>query len=162
MGHFFGVDNLGSSMKKDRKLYYILHELKSDIVALYILKNCCVELFGKDIRRVIYLVYLSEMLRYIRRGNFTLFADSGAAFLAYYYLKSKGVINYDDNKGLIIVDFEKFDNEIDILFKFLFEIFNECKFDTALEFSDKVNKSERLKEISMLEDASIPYFLNID
>lgn len=162
LGHFFGEDTLGDSMKKNRKLYYILHEFKSDIVALYILKECCFELFGVGKKRIIYLVFLSEMLRYIRRGSFTLFADSGAALLTYYYFKSKGVINYDDKKCFLKVDFDKFDLEIDILSQFLFEIFNEGKFDKALEFSEKINEAEKLEEISMLKDASIPYYLNVD
>ena len=36
IGHFFGADNLGDKMKDNRRVYYVLHELKSDVISLYI------------------------------------------------------------------------------------------------------------------------------
>ena len=75
-----------TNMEDNRRIYYILHRIKkSDIVSLYIFKNRLNELFGDfDIKNV-YLVFISEIFRYMRRGDLLHYADGGSAYLAYKY-----------------------------------------------------------------------------
>jgi hypothetical protein len=67
-GHFYGVDSLSRRMPELDKIYLILHELKSDLVALYNLRYLADDLLKDDLFIKAYITSIAEMFRYIRRG----------------------------------------------------------------------------------------------
>lgn len=166
IGHFFGADNLGDSMKDSRRVYYILHELKSDIVSLYILKNSFKKLFTNVDLRVIYMVFLSEVFRYMRRGGYLKYADGGSAYLAYKFFLDSGSVKLE-NKSTHSVNVEILSNDIDKLCKYLIDIFEKGDADSALEFSNrwgnlgKLDDENLTDQLEFLNDYSIPFNLNI-
>lgn len=104
IGHFFGEDNLGSSMSEFDMDYMILHELKSDFISLYNLRHIDNTMLNGCTLDQAYLVALSEMLRYIRRGGIYKYPDSGSAYLTYCTLKDAGALTYDKATGKISYD----------------------------------------------------------
>lgn len=174
LGHFFGRDVLGTNLKDklstskedNRRVYYILQELKADIISLYILKNRLKDLPGDFDLRNVYMVYISEMFRYMRRGHLLHYADGGSAYLAYkYFLKSGALkISYDNMHE---VNTEQFSADIDILCEELITLFEEGSsvravefFKNLIKFQDIITK-ELSEDLEFLEDSSIPYNINI-
>lgn len=174
LGHFFGRDVLGANLKDklstskedNRRVYYILQELKADIISLYILKNRFKELPGNFELKNIYMVYVCEMFRYMRRGNLLHYADGGSAYLAYkYFLKSGALtISYDNMHQ---VNTEQFSTDIDKLCEELIILFEEGSSVRAVEFvKDLINFQDIIskdlsEDLLFLEDSSIPYNINI-
>ena len=165
LGHFFGEDNLGIKMSDNKKLYYILHELKSDIISLYILKNYSEKFFGENSKKIVFLVIFAEMLRYIRRGNYMKYADSGSALVAFKYFRKDG-IKIDAN-NTITLNIDAMDECTDILCKRLCEMFENGDYEETLNFITKycsineLSSSNLPKEIDFISDYSIPYNINI-
>ncbi len=175
LGHFFGRDVLGKNLKdvmsttkeENRRVYYLLNELKADIVSLYILKNRLKELLGDiDIKNV-YMVYISELLRYMRRGHLLHYADGGSAYLAYkYFLKSGALkLSYDN---MLELNHEQLSIDIDKLCEELIELFEEGSSVSAVSFVKELIKFQDIitkdlpEEIEFLHDTSIPYNININ
>ena len=167
LGHFFGADNLGDNMRESKRVYYILHELKSDIVSLYILKTSYKKLFNKADIKSIYMVFLSEVFRYMRRGSFIKYADGGSAYLAYKYFLDSGSIKLERGK-IHFVNVEMLSNDIDMLCEELIGIFEKGDAERALRFSNRWGNLEELNdkilptELDFLNDYSIPFNLNIE
>ena len=174
IGHFFGRDKLGKNMKDimkknmedNRRIYYILHELKSDIISLLIFKSRLKELYRDFELKNVYLIFISELFRYMRRGNLLHYADGGSAYLTYKYLIDSGAITVN-KKYIHEIDFEKISNDIEKLCEKLIILFDEGNSLKAVEFvknlADMENlTSERLPEdLEFLNDNSIPVNLNI-
>ena len=174
LGHFFGRDVLGKNLKDklstskedNRRVYYILHELKSDMVSLYILKNKVNELFdGFGIEKV-YQVFISELFRYMRRGHMLHYSDGGSAYLAYKYFMNSGAlkINYNNKHD---INTEQLSSDIDALCEQLVDIFEKGNSSTAVEFVRNLASFENLitkelpEDLEFLEDRSLPYSINI-
>lgn len=137
LGHSFGADNLGKQIKRNRAEYYILHELKSDIVALFLIKNVSQDLFGRDIMQEVYNVFLSEMFRYIRKGNFDKFPDSGSAYYSFRYFLENSALSFDDSVRKYKIDYQKMDICIDRLSSLLFGIFENGEYEESLSLINR-------------------------
>lgn len=174
LGHFFGRDVLGKNLKDilsktkedNRRVYYLLHELKSDIISLYIFKNRLNKLLGDVDLKNVYLVFISELFRYIRRGHLLHYADGGSAYLAYKYFLKSGAIKQNYNNKIDLVP-EKLSADIDTLCEELIDIFEEGSSVRAVEFVKNLVKFEDIitkdlpEDLEFLEDRSIPYSINI-
>jgi len=174
LGHFFGRDVLGKNLKDilsktkedNRRVYYLLNELKADIVSLYIFKNMRKELLGDVDLRNIYLVFISELLRYMRRGHLLHYADGGSAYLAYnYFLKSGALkISYND---MLELNHERLSIDIDNLCEELINLFEDGSSVKAVAFVKSLIKFENIttkdlpEDLEFLNDTSIPYNINI-
>ena len=174
LGHFIGSDNLGKNIKDilgknvrdNRRLYYILQELKSDVISLYIFKNRLNELIENFDIKIVYQVFLSELFRYMRRGSLLHYADGGSAYLAYkYFIKSEAITV--DRKFMHYIDYEKLSHDIDLLCEELLNIFDDGNQLIATEFVDKLVEFESLtskelpEELEFLNDYSIPFNITI-
>lgn len=101
IGHFFGEDGLGREMSEFDMDYMILHELKSDFIALYNLRFLGGEVLEDLSLEQAYAAALSEMLRYIRRGGIYRHPDSGSAYLTALLLREAGAVRSDESSGVI-------------------------------------------------------------
>jgi len=174
LGHFFGQDILGKNMKDilsksmedNRRIYYILHELKSDIISLYIFKYKLNELFKDFEIQNVYLVFISELLRYLRRGSFLHYADGGSAYLAYKYFIQSGAIKVN-RQYMHDIDYELLSNDIEMLCEELISLFEEGSSLKAVDFVNKLVEFESLtskelpEELEFLNDFSIPFNITI-
>ncbi len=124
VGHFFGEDNLGSSMSEFDMDYMILHELKSDFISLYNLGHLDSALLGGRRLEQAYLVAISEMLRYIRRGGIYKHPDSGSAYLTYCALKGAGALIYDKTSKMLSYDTVLFEKAVKECTATLLELFS--------------------------------------
>jgi len=174
LGHFFGRDVLGTNLKDkmskskedNRRVYYLLNELKSDIISLYIFKNRLKDLLGDFDLRNVYLVFISELLRYMRRGHLLHYADGGSAYLAYkYFIKSGALkINYNNMHEL---NHEQLSIDIDNLCEELIDLFEEGSGVRAVAFVKNLIKFENIltknlsEDLEFLVDSSIPYNIDI-
>jgi len=174
LGHFFGRDVLGANLKDklskskedNRRVYYLLHELKSDIISLYIFKNRLKDLLGDiDIRNV-YLVFISELLRYIRRGHLLHYADGGSAYIAYNYFIKSGALKLNYN-NMLELNHEQMSIDIDNLCEELIDIFEEGNSIRAVAFVKDLIKFENIitkdlsEDIEFLSEKEIPYTIDI-
>ena len=174
LGHFFGRDVLGKNLKDrlsttkedNRRVYYLLNELKADIISLYILKNRLKDLLGDIDVNTVYQVYVSELLRYMRRGHLLHYADGGSAYLAYKYFLSSGALKLS-YENMLEINTDQMSKDIDNLCEELIELFEEGSSVTAvnfvkdyLKFQDIITK-DLPEEIEFLHDSSIPYNINI-
>ena len=125
VGHFFGADNLGSVMSEFDMDYMILHELKSDLVSLFNLRHIDGALLKGCTPEQAYLVALSEMLRYIRRGGIYKHPDSGSAYLTYMAIKDKGALTYDRTTGKLSYDIGRFEEAVEECTATLLELFSK-------------------------------------
>ena len=174
VGHFFGRDVLGANLKDklstnkqdNRRVYYLLHELKSDIVSLYILKNRLKDLLGDIELKNVYMVFLSELFRYMRRGHLLHYSDGGAAYLAYNYFIKSGALKVSYN-NMHEVDTEQMSEDIDKLCEELINIFEQGSSVRAVEFVRSLIKFENIiskdvsEDLEFLHDKSIPYTIDI-
>ncbi len=79
VGHFLTEDNLKFNISdKNKYMYEVAHELRSDIFSLYLLKQLCGGFLNIK-RDLVYQVFVMEMFRYIRRGDFENQPDSVSA-----------------------------------------------------------------------------------
>ena len=175
IGHFFGRDVLGKNLtdvmsttkEENRRVYYMLSELKADIVSLYILKNRLTELLGNIDIRDVYLVYISELLRYMRRGHLLHYADGGSAYLAYKYFIKSGALKISYN-NMLELNHDQLSADIDTLCEELVNLFEAGSSVTAVEFVKKyldfqdIITKDLPEEIEFLHDKEIPYNININ
>ena len=112
-GHFIGADRLGRVMSEFDSNYMVLHELKSDMIALYNMKHLSGSLLGGGLLHKAYLLTVAEMLRYMRREGFVKHPDTGSAYLAYRHFRDMGAIRHDPWEGKFIVDVERLEKVVD-------------------------------------------------
>ncbi len=166
LGHFFGEDNFVDNMRDNRRIYYVLHELKSDIVSLHILKNNYEKLFDKGELEIVFMVFIAEAFRYMRRGNFLKYTDGGSAYLAYKYFLDSGAIKIKRN-NVHFIDFERLSDDIDELCEKMMKIFSRGNTREALQFANRWGDLEELdtdilpKDLDFLNDHLIAFNLNI-
>jgi hypothetical protein len=168
IGHFYGVDFLEKRMSALDKTYLILHELKSDAVALYNLRYLADDLLNDDLLAKAYIVAVSEMFRYIRRGKFYNYADTASAFLAYMYFKESGSIEFDRDTNRFKINLNKLEKDIESLTANLLKIFAEGDIREATEFVNRWGNIKELgqcdlpDELGVLEDADIPHYIDLN
>lgn len=168
IGHFYGVDSLGKKMSELDKVYLILHELKSDAVALYNLRHLADGLLKDDLLAKAYIVAISEMFRYIRRGKLYNCADTASAFLAYMYFKESGSIEFSKKAKKFKINFNKFENDIEKLNINLLQIFAEGNMREAIELVNRWGNIKELgqfglpDELGVLEGADIPHYIDLN
>jgi hypothetical protein len=168
IGHFYGVDLLEKRMPELDKTYLILHELKSDAVALYNLRHLADDLLKDDLLAKAYMVAMSEMFRYIRRGKFYKYADTASAFLEYMYFKESGSIEFDKEAKKFKINFNKLENDIENLNTNLIRIFAEGDIREATELVNRWGNIKELgqyglsDELGVLEDADIPHYIDLN
>ena len=112
-GHFIGTDRLSRVMSEFDSNYMVLHELKSDMIALYNMKHLSDSLLSGGLLHKAYLLTVAEMLRYMRREGFVKHPDTGSAYLAYRHFRDRGAIRHDPWEGKFIVDLEKLEKVVD-------------------------------------------------
>jgi hypothetical protein len=112
-GHFIGADRLGRVMSEFDSNYMVLHELKSDMIALYNMKHLSGSLLGGGLLHKAYLLTIAEMLRYMRREGFVKHPDTGSAYLAYRHFRDMGAIRHDPWGGKFIVDMDRLEKVVD-------------------------------------------------
>jgi hypothetical protein len=168
LGHFYGVDSLEKRMSELDKTYLILHELKSDAAALYNLRYLADNLLKDDLLVKAYMVAISEMFRYIRRGRFYNYADTASAFLTYMYFKESGSIEFDKEAKRFKINFNKLENDIENLNTNLIRIFAEGDIREAAELVNRWGNIKELgqyglpDELGVLEDADIPHYIDLN
>ncbi len=112
-GHFIGADKLFRVMSEFDSNYMVLHELKSDMIALYNMKHLSGGLLKGGLLHKAYLLTVAEMLRYMRREGFVKHPDTGSAYLAYRHFRDMGAIRHDPWGGKFIVDIERLESVVD-------------------------------------------------
>ncbi|HSE84344.1 MAG TPA: hypothetical protein VLB01_07335, partial [Thermodesulfobacteriota bacterium] len=168
VGHFYGTDSLEKKMSETDRSYMILHELKSDMVALYNLRHLTDELLKDRLLVKAYLVAIAEMFRYIRRGRFYNYPDTASAFLAYSYFKENGSIKFDPGTKKFTVDFASLETDITNLTEKLFRIFAEGDVDGATKLINRWGNIEGLgqsylpDELVLLEDTNVPHYIDFN
>ena len=168
LGHFYGLDSLGKKMSELDKVYLILHELKSDVIALYNLRYLTDELLNDDLLVKAYLVAIAEMFRYIRRGRFYDYPDTASAFLAYCYFRESGSINFDPNEKKFRVDFRKLETDIKDLTEKLLTIFAEGDVTQGVKLLNRWGDIKELgqhgfpSELKVLGDPDIPHYIDFN
>lgn len=164
-GHFFGRDNLGTVMKGERYIYYSLHELKSDIISLYILTHFdSVWGIRKDTisTDTIFKIYFAEILRYLRRGGIGMFPDTSSAWLAFNYYIQKEVISFDRDNGLFHVDRSLIKSITAELCDEIFDIFKRGDSSAATEFYNRYINPVDDDMASFINDGEIPYYIDLN
>lgn len=163
-GHSIGEDNLGQFMKKDKRFkYYALHELKSDIISLYLLSE--VDSLWGEIKippGIIYKVFVSEALRYIRRGNPDRIPDTASAHMVINYFLDYGAVSYSSDKVLFNIDDEQLKNAISELCGLMLKIFIKGDHTSAIEFYDKYIEFNSDDVTKFKTDTEIPFFIDMD
>jgi hypothetical protein len=168
IGHFCGPDNLGKIMQQHDREYLILHELKSDLVSLYIMRYLTDSLLEGESLSKAYLVSLAEMLRYIRRGRFYNYPDSASAFLAYSYFKEHGSMVFNAEANKFEIDEKKLESDIEEMTFTLLELFAEGDLSRATQFINQRGDLSELgqrklpDELASLEADDIPYYIDIN
>lgn len=125
VGHFIGEDNLGEKMSEFDKDYMILHELKSDMIALYSFRLFASNLLDKGMAEKIYYLSVAEMLRYIRRGEVLSHPDSASAYLAWRYFEHFGAVKYNLRYENYKIDLELLKDAVTEFTKELLNIFQK-------------------------------------
>ena len=172
VGHFIGEDKLGDKMSEFDKDYMILHELKSDMIALYSFELYEDDLLSDGLLERIYLLTAAEMLRYIRRGDLLKHPDSASAYLAWRYFESTGAIEYISDTKNYNLNLTLFKDSVRDFTNELLEIFKNGDPEAArelvgrfgsLENSDQVNiyPADCPKNLKVvLNDNSIAYYID--
>ncbi|MCH7950586.1 MAG: hypothetical protein IH875_08965 [Candidatus Dadabacteria bacterium] len=172
VGHFIGEDNLGDTMSEFDTDYMILHELKSDMIALYSFGLFSNDLLNNGLLEKIYYLSVAEMLRYIRRGNILMHPDSASAYLAWCYFERSGAIKYDPGDEKFKIDLALFEDAVSEFTEELLSIFSEGDAERArklvkcfggLETTNKTDlsprdSSENLREV--INDTEIAHYID--
>ncbi|GJM14729.1 MAG: hypothetical protein DHS20C13_00560 [Thermodesulfobacteriota bacterium] len=172
VGHFIGEDNLVDGMSEFDTDYMILHELKSDMIALYSFRFFVDDLLDNGLDEKIYYLSVAEMLRYIRRGDLLNHPDSASAYLAWRYFEYIGAIKYDPRDGEFIVDLVLLQDAVSDFTKELIEIFVEGHVESArqlvrrfgsMEISNEndwspKDCSENLRQV--INDTDVPHYID--
>jgi hypothetical protein len=168
LGHFSGVDSLAKKMSELDKAYLILHELKSDLIALYNLRYLTDDILKGDQLISAYFVAIAEMFRYIRRGSFYNYPDTASAFLAYCFFKECGSIKFDSRLRKFTTDFSKLENDIKNLTEKLLRIFAEGDKTEGLKLLNRWGDIGKLgqhgfpDELEVLGDTDIPHYIDFN
>jgi hypothetical protein len=168
LGHFCGEDNLSKVMAQHDREYLILHELKSDLISLYIMRYLTDSLLEGEGLLEAYLVSLAEMLRYIRRGRFYNYPDSASAFLTYRYFREHGSIVFNDKTNKLEIDRKNLETDIEEMMFMLLQLFEEGHASRAREFVHQWGdlSAPRLgklpDELASLEADDIPHYIDIN
>ena len=168
LGHFCGEDNLGKVMTQHDREYLILHELKSDLISLNVMRYLTDSLLEGDSLSKAYLVSLAEMLRYMRRGRFYTYPDSASAFLAYSYFKEHDSIVFNAEANKFEIDRKKLETDIEEMMFTLLELFAEGNAPRAREFIHQWGEPSELgrrklpDELATLEADDIPHYIDIN
>lgn len=168
LGHFYGVDSLENEMSETDRDYMILHELKSDMAALYNLRHLADDLLKNGLLTKAYGVAVAEMFRYIRRGRFYNYPDTASAFLAYSYFKENGSIEFNSEERKFRVDFLKLETDIANLTAQLLKLFAEGDVTAALKLVNRWGDIKELGqrslpgELQVLEDTDIPHYVDFN
>ena len=172
VGHFIGQDNLIDKMAEFDKDYMILHELKSDMIALYSIKLFSNDLLGNGMAKKMYYLSVAEMLRYIRRGNILQHPDSASAYIAWRYFENLGALKYDQRHEGFILDTAAMENAVSKFTEELLKIFKDGNPDEArkmvarygrMEISAEddlspIDCSENLRQV--INDTDIPHYID--
>ena len=172
VGHFIGEDKLGDTMSEFDTDYMILHELKSDMIALYSFGLFSNDLLNNGLLEKIYYLSVAEMLRYIRRGNILMHPDSASAYLAWRYFERSGAIKYDPGYEKFKIDLALFEDAVSEFTEELLSIFSEGDAERArklvkcfgsLETTNKTDlsprdSSENLREV--INDTEIAHYID--
>jgi hypothetical protein len=168
IGHFCGEDNLGKVMTQHEREYLILHELKSDLISLNIMRYLTDSLLEGESLLKAYLVCIAEMLRYIRRGRFHNYPDSASAFLTYSYFKEHGSIVFNAKSNKFEIDTKKLETDIEEMTFTLLELFAAGDASRAGQFINRWGDLSALgqrklpDELASLEADDIPYYIDIN
>ncbi len=168
IGHFCGEDNLGKVMTRHEREYLILHELKSDLISLYIMRNIADGVLGGASLSKAYFVAMAEMLRYIRRGRFYNYPDSASAFLTYSYLRERGSMVFNARANRFEIDINKLETDIEEMTFTLLALFAGGDASRARQFirqwGDLSNLGQRKlpNELASLEAYDIPYYIDFN
>jgi hypothetical protein len=168
LGHFYGLDSLGNKMSELDKTYLILHELKSDLIALYNLRCLTDDLLKDDLLIKAYVVAIAEMFRYIRRGMFYNYPDTASAYLAYSFFKESGSINFDSKAKKFKIDFGKLEADIKNLASILLNLFAEGDVREAMKLVNRFGDIKELGqygfpgELEVLGDDDIPNYIDFN
>lgn len=146
IGHFIGEDKLGESMSEFDTDYMILHELKSDLIALYSFKLYSENLLTNGLLEKIYYLSVSEMLRYIRRGNVLKHPDSASAYFAWCYFEHLGALKYDTRKDAFNINIDVLENSVNDLTNELLEIFKTGDTERARQLVRRFGSMETSNE----------------
>jgi len=168
LGHFYGLDSLGKKMSELDKAYLILHELKSDLIALYNMRYLADDLLKDDLLIKAYIFAIAEMFRYIRRGRFYNYPDTASAFLAYCYFRESGSIRCDSKGKKFTVDFGKLETDLKKLTEKLLTIFAEGDVTEGLKLLNRWGDIKELgqhgfpSELKVLGDPDIPHYIDFN
>ena len=166
VGHFLKEDNLKFNISdKNKYMYEVAHELRSDIFSLYLLKQLCGGFLNTK-RDLLYQVFVMEMFRYIRRSDFKNQPDSVSAYLIYRYMQYKNVLLVDPASNSVILNYAKFGKIIDEFLIVALDLFKSGLFKNVESFLDmlKVDCDFEKIENNLELDLSfneIPSFINI-
>jgi len=172
VGHFIGRDNLCNNMSEFDKDYMILHELKSDMIALYSFKLFSDDLLGNGMLEKIYYLSVAEMLRYIRRGNILQHPDSASAYIAWRYFENQGALKYDLHHEGFVLNISLLEYAVSKITGELLKIFKDGNADEArkciarfgsMEVSGEddlspMDCSENLRQV--INDTDIPHYID--
>jgi hypothetical protein len=168
IGHFCGEDNLGKVMTQHKGEYLILHELKSDLISLYIMRHIADGVLGGQSLSKAYFVAMAEMLRYIRRGRFYNYPDSASAFLTYSYFRERGSMVFNARANKFEIDKKKLETDIEEMTFTLLELFEGGDVSTARQFIHQWGDLSQLGlrkfpgELASLEAYDIPYYIDFN
>lgn len=168
IGHFCGEDNLGKVMAKHEREYLILHELKSDLISLNIMRYLTDSLLKGESLLKAYLVCIAEMLRYIRRGRFYNYPDSASAFLTYSYFREHGSMVFNAKANKFEIDTKKLETDIEEMTFTLLELFAEGHAPRAREFIyqwgdlSALGQRKLPDELASLEADDIPDYIDFN
>lgn len=172
VGHFIGDDNLGKKLSQFDKDYMILHELKSDIIALSSFKLYRNDLLKDGLAERIYTLTVAEMLRYMRRGHILKYPDSASAYLAWCYFEQAGAIIYDSDTKKFKIDFELLEESLSAFVMELLDMFKDGDVQAARDLVSRYGSLENtddgdffpkdcaynLREV--LKDTEIGYYID--
>jgi len=166
IGHFLKEDNLKYNISEDNKyVYEVLHEVRSDIFSLYLLKQFCEDSLNIK-KEIVYLVFVEEMFRYIRRGDFENQPDSVSAYLIFRSMLDNKALEIDLDSNKVVLNYATFDKLIDDLLILILDLFRNGLFENvgSLLSELKINYDfeELEKNIELdLSFNNIPSFINI-
>jgi len=146
VGHFIGEDKLGEEMSEFDPDYMILHELKSDMIALYSFRIFAADLLDNGLLEKIYYLSIAEMLRYIRRGDVLSHPDSASAYLAWRYFEHCGALKYDSRDNNFRVDTVILENAVTDFTKELLNIFKQGNVESARQLVRRFGNLENSNE----------------
>ena len=166
VGHFLKEDNLKFNISdKNKYMYEVAHELRSDIFSLYLLKQLCGGFLNTK-RDLVYQVFVMEMFRYIRRGEFKNQPDSVSAYLIYRFMLYKKALKIDLDRNKVVLNYAKFGKIIDEFLIVALDLFKSGLFKNVESFLDMLKvdcdfeKIENNLELD-LSFNNVPGFINI-